>query len=41
MLIQVMKYILTASIIETTDSLENYPDGIKIYNKEGDLINEN
>lgn len=27
--------------IETIDSLDNYPSGIKIYNKKGDLINEN
>jgi len=27
--------------IETTDSLDSYPNGIKIYNKKGELINEN
>ena len=26
---------------ETVDSLEGYPDGIKIYNKQGELIHEN
>lgn len=26
---------------ETIDSLENYPNGIKIYNKKGELIHEN
>lgn len=27
--------------VETIDSLDSYPNGIKIYNKKGDLINEN
>ncbi len=27
--------------IETIDSLDSYPNGIKIYNKKGDFINEN
>lgn len=26
--------------IETIDSIEFYPEGIKIYNKKGDLIDE-
>lgn len=32
---------INGTYFETVDSLENYPNGIKIYNKKGELIHEN
>lgn len=35
------KFYIDGVYIETVDSLEGYPNGIKIYNKKGELVHEN